>query len=141
MRWKLCSAFAVLLALGAVSLPAQAQAKKSSVDSVLKRQVSGAELFSSYCATCHGADAKGNGPMASQLKSKVPDLTQISARNAGKFPSDRVQKSITGEPSAAHGTREMPVWGPVFSESGSDPELGKARVQALTQYIAKLQKK
>lgn len=140
MCWKLCSAFAAVLILEVTPASAADQAKKSPVETVLKHQATGAELFSSYCATCHGADAKGSGPMAAQLKAKVPDLTQIAARNGGKFPADKVQKTITGS-SGAHGSREMPVWGPVFSESGSDPELGKARVQALTQYLAKLQQK
>ena len=141
MQPKLHYVFAVLLILGATTLSAQDAAKKSAVDSVLKQQTGGSQLFSSYCATCHGADAKGNGPMASQLKAKVPDLTQIAARNGGKFSSSKVQQSITGAAAGAHGSREMPVWGPVFSESGSDPELGKARVLALTQYLGKIQQK
>lgn len=103
----------------------------------------GAKLFSQYCAACHGPKATGNGPMAAALKTKVPDLTLIAKRNAGTFPLDQVQAVIAGEKSIglSHGTREMPLWGPVFSADISDRDYGKLRVYNVAKYLEGLQKK
>ena len=105
--------------------------------------IQGAELFRAYCAVCHGRDGKGEGPMAGSLKATPPDLTRIAARNAGLFPLVRVQKIISGEEStrAGHGTREMPVWGPIFSVVAWDQDLGKLRIYNLAKYIEELQAK
>src|SRR5689334_1329693 len=56
----------------------------------------GPDLFRSYCASCHGVDGKGNGPVSPALKTKPTDLTSISRRNGGIFPADRVSKIIAG---------------------------------------------
>ncbi len=64
------------------------------------------------CAVCHGDGGKGDGPFATQLKSPVTDLTKIQKNNNGVFPFDRIYRVIDGrEVVAAHGPREMPVWG------------------------------
>src|SRR4051812_36420074 len=101
----------------------------------------GAALYHAYCATCHGADGKGVGPMTKWLSITAPDLTRISARNGGKFPLARVQRVVLGEESTTkgHGTREMPVWGPVFSKVGRDQDLGRMRVYNLAKYLESLQ--
>lgn len=103
----------------------------------------GPTLFMTYCAVCHGARADGRGPMAPILKSAVPDLTKIAERNGGVFPLARVQKIIAGtEPSGlGHGTREMPVWGPLFSQITSDRDYGKVRLYNLAKYLESIQKK
>lgn len=103
----------------------------------------GARLFGEYCAACHGARANGDGPMVAALKTKVPDLTLIAKRNGGTFPLDQVQAVIAGEKSAglSHGTREMPVWGPIFSSDISDRDYGKLRVYNVAKYLEVLQKK
>lgn len=105
--------------------------------------IDGAKLFSQYCASCHGAQATGNGPMAGALKTKAPDLTQVARRNGGVFPLDRVQAVISGDKPTglSHGTREMPVWGPVFSADISDRDYGKLRVYNVAKYLEGLQKK
>jgi len=105
--------------------------------------IQGAELFRAYCAVCHGRDGKGEGPMAGSLKATPPDLTRIAARNAGLFPLVRVQKIISGEEStrAGHGTREMPVWGPIFSVVAGSLEKKKLRIYNLAKYIEELQAK
>jgi len=81
--------------------------------------------------------------MAQSLKVKVPDLTRIAVRNGGKFPLARVERIISGEDQlpAAHGTREMPLWGPIFSEIAWDQDLGRVRVDNLARYLAELQTK
>lgn len=83
---------------------------------------SGAELFQRFCAACHGAEGKGNGPVAATLNVMVPNLTRLSDRNGGRFPAQRVEEYIDGRsPIAAHGSRTMPVWGYEFwVEEGGD---------------------
>ena len=103
---------------------------------------SGVEMFKQYCASCHGLDAKGNGPAAPALKVPAADLTMISARNGGKFPELKVYAVISGDTATpAHGSKDMPVWGTVLrSLSGRDSELHQ-RIGNLTRYIESLQKK
>lgn len=77
----------------------------------------GPELFRHHCAPCHGEGGKGEGPVAGALKAKMTDLTTLAKRNRKKFPAERVRKVIVGdEILASHGSREMPVWGPIFHQ-------------------------
>ena len=70
------------------------------------------EMYTAYCAVCHGIDAKGRGPAADALKVPPSDLTTLAKRNGGKYPSDHVTNAIQGNLYVpAHGSREMPVWG------------------------------
>ena len=108
----------------------------------LIHSVKGSDLFYSYCASCHGSDAKGSGPVAPALVSKVPDLTTIAERSGGIFPEQRVRKIIAGdEIFMSHGSREMPVWGPVFHQVEEDRDLGEVRLQNLTKYLQSIQRK
>jgi len=104
---------------------------------------SGKDMYMSYCAVCHGTDGKGGGPAASALKVPPTDLTLLSKNNGGKYPALKVTASIRGEAALpAHGSKEMPVWGPLFSSlaSGHQAEV-QQRVANLTQYIETLQAK
>ncbi|MGO9123564.1 MAG: c-type cytochrome [Terriglobales bacterium] len=104
---------------------------------------SGKEMFNAYCAACHGRDAKGNGPAAAALNTPPADLTTLAKRNAGKYPRDRVTSILRGQAKVvAHGTQEMPVWGPVFwsLSQGHEGEL-QMRVANLNRYIESLQEK
>src|SRR5450759_3695017 len=125
------SVIAVLLAAGAA---AYAQ--------TLVMPLDGAKLYLQYCATCHGPRGTGNGPMVGALKTKVPDLTLIAKRNRGVFPLDLIQTRISGEKlvGVSHGSREMPVWGPVFSQDISDRDYGKLRVYNVAKFVEGLQK-
>jgi mono/diheme cytochrome c family protein len=109
----------------------------------LMDSVHGPELYRDYCSTCHGKDGKGNGPTARWLKVAPPDLTGIAARNGGVFPFLGVQKIISGEERApsSHGTREMPVWGPILSEVSWDQDLGQVRIYNLAKYLEEIQSK
>jgi mono/diheme cytochrome c family protein len=122
---------------------AQKRAPETSQEKQLLDSFKGPELFKAYCATCHGRDAKGGGPMAASLRIAPADLTRIAARNDGKFPFLQVQKIISGEQqsSATHGTREMPVWGPIFSEVSWDQDLGRVRIYSLAMYLEAIQVK
>ena len=102
--------------------------------------VEGRALYDTYCAVCHGDDAKGRGPMARVLKTVPPDLTHIWMRQGGKFSLERVEKIISGETElGAHGTSEMPLWGPIFSQGVWDQDLGKIRIHNLAKYLEQIQ--
>jgi mono/diheme cytochrome c family protein len=105
--------------------------------------IQGPNLYKAYCAVCHGPAAKGDGPMAKSLKTAPSDLTRISARNSGMFPGAKVRRIIAGEEplAAGHGTRDMPVWGPIFSQVAWDQDLGRVRVDNLARYLQSLQGK
>lgn len=138
-------ACAACLAAGywaATPLAAQEPAKNPPFETIVK-QTGGPQLYAAYCAVCHGKDARGNGPMVKQLKPKVPDLTTIAKRNGGKFPLEQVQAIIAGTATgeSAHGTREMPIWGPVFSQIEWEQDLGKVRINNLARYLQSLQVK
>ena len=81
----------------------------------------GQELFRTHCATCHGIEATGHGPMAGVLVIKPVDLTQLRATNGGVFPTERVVRRIDGrDPLISHGS-PMPVYG--FFFEGNDTAL------------------
>ena len=104
---------------------------------------SGKEMFNSYCAVCHGKDGKGDGPAASALKVPPADLTQLAKKNGGKFPSPHVASVIRGQADlAAHGNKEMPVWGPLFSSisQGHEGQV-QQRIANLVTYLESLQQK
>ena len=105
--------------------------------------IRGDNLYQAYCSSCHGKDAKGNGPMAAWLKVQPSDLTRIASRNGGKFPLERVDRIIAGEVTlpSGHGTRAMPVWGPVFSQVTRDQDLGRVRIDNLARYLRDIQSK
>jgi mono/diheme cytochrome c family protein len=101
----------------------------------------GPALYKAYCAVCHGIDARGSGPMAASLKAVPADLTRIAARNARVYPAVRMERIISGEEiiPGGHGTRAMPVWGPIFSQIAWDQDLGRLRIHNLVEYLKKIQ--
>ena len=105
--------------------------------------VSGKDMYTAYCAACHGTDGKGGGPAASGLKISPTDLTLLSKNNGGKYPKVKVSSSIRGESALpARGSKEMPVWGALFwSMSGGHQAEVQQRVSNLTEYIESLQAK
>lgn len=105
MRRALCLA---LVAAAGLAGPAFAQ------DTAPANTAAGEALFLRHCATCHGIDANGMGPMAPVLLIQPTDLTRLAARNAGVFPTERVVKRIDGrDPLVSHGS-PMPVFGDFF---------------------------
>jgi tetratricopeptide (TPR) repeat protein len=104
----------------------------------------GAPYFQSYCASCHGMDARGSGPAATSLRTPPADLTRIAARRGGKFPEGEIAQFIDGRFSLeAHGTREMPVWGEVFTRSIPDADsaesISRGKVLVLLEYLRSIQ--
>ena len=106
-----------------------------------KKDLSGAEMFRVYCASCHGEDGKGAGPAAAGLKVAPPDLTLIRARNKGEFPAFRITHIIDGyEVKFAHGSPDMPVWGDYFRDKQRDEATIALREHNLTEYIRSIQR-
>ena len=102
----------------------------------LIRSVQGPDLFRAYCASCHGANGKGGGPAAPALTVKPPDLTLLTKNNGGRFPVAQVRKTILGDDVVvAHGSREMPVWGPIFHQIEEDVDRGNVRIDNLLKYL------
>jgi mono/diheme cytochrome c family protein len=101
----------------------------------------GPEMFRAYCAACHGPDGRGGGPAAEALRKAPADLTQLRRRNGGAFPRTMVLNTIQGaDILAAHGSRDMPIWGVSFRALGDD-SMVKLRVANLTAFIESLQRK
>jgi mono/diheme cytochrome c family protein len=104
------------------------------------QSVAGVDTFKAYCAVCHGPQAKGNGPAATALKKVPADLTTIAKRNGGKFSASDVEAVIMGQQvMAAHGSRDMPIWGPVFQSLAADDSFMKLRVANLVDYLKSIQ--
>ena len=116
--------------------------------------------FQSSCASCHGTDGKGKGPVSEELRVPPPDLTMLAKKNNGVFPTDAVYETIDGlQTKPAHGTREMPIWGyrfnpiinpphnvdPVYWKMlgpGQSPEvIVRARILAIIDYLNRIQQK
>jgi mono/diheme cytochrome c family protein len=104
--------------------------------------VAGSYAFRTHCASCHGPDGKGEGPMAANLRFQPPDLTLIAKRSGGSFPAERVRRIVDGrDPLKGHGGSDMPIWGDAFkdADTGYDEAQAKARVQSVVDYLKKIQ--
>jgi mono/diheme cytochrome c family protein len=102
----------------------------------------GRETFNRFCSTCHGRQAKGDGPLAKDLKAKPADLTGLSERNGGTFPYQMVIDTISkGRRLPGHGAEDMPAWGKFLREEGGSDEAAKAKMDELAQFLWSLQPK
>ena len=104
----------------------------------------GRDLFEFYCASCHGRDGRGSGPAASALKTPPADLTRIATRHGNTFPTPLIESLVAaGDPSStpAHGSREMPVWGPIFRALDPTDKLTTVRISNIVGYLKSIQVK
>ena len=105
----------------------------------------GKARFEQYCSSCHGTDAKGDGPLVPLLTKKPADLTQFAKKNGGKFPGIKVMRDIDGRDTVrAHGTSDMPVWGVNFKAAGArsshtGESATRGMAQEIVQYIQSIQ--
>ena len=109
-------------------------------EAVTLEDYSGAELFDRFCASCHGSQAHGDGPVAATLNVVVPDLTTIEVRY-GEFPAMLIRDVVDGRgiDKRAHGTRTMPVWGYEFwVEEGGDVNAQRAVRDAINKLVEHL---
>lgn len=108
--------------------------------------LSGVDMFQQLCASCHGVDGRGGGPVAPLIKTHVPDLTRIAYRDGGEFPLEDVRRTIDGRyERPAHGPRDMPVWGWQFYRSTSPDDAAErartdAQIDKLVDYLRLIQK-
>ena len=103
----------------------------------------GAVLFRAHCASCHGMDGRGKGPVAAQFRHEPPDLTRFSFRNGGVFPGEKLARIIDGRDVASHGDRDMPVWGDIFrrTQPGDGPEAVADRIATILRYLEAIQQR
>ena len=103
----------------------------------------GKQTYLHYCASCHGAEARGDGPAAVILKTTPPDLTTLAKRHDGKFPYEHVSDVLRfGTRFVAHGSSDMPIWGPIFASTENYDEVAvRKRIRDLSEYLASLQQK
>jgi mono/diheme cytochrome c family protein len=104
---------------------------------------SGKQMYASYCAPCHGVNAKGQGPVASQLRAQPTDLTTLSKNNHGKYPDTHVVTVLQfGSEIPSHGSVEMPVWGPILGKMDMANDQERAlRISNLSRYLDSIQAK
>jgi len=131
-----------LVSLTAASAAAQAEPRDPFAPTGAR---AGRIIFRTICATCHGGNARGGGPLADSLKMRPPDLTRLTERNGGAFPAAAVAARIDGrEYVEVHGSSEMPVWGDGLAYAVTDPDLREARVQnaigMLVEYLETIQR-
>jgi mono/diheme cytochrome c family protein len=143
------SIFFAVLAIIALVFIAAAQEKAANVKKVpvtYTNPASGSEMYTAYCAVCHGATGQGNGPAASVFTKPPTNLTLLARSNNGKYPAEHVYTVLKfGIPVPAHGNIEMPVWNTLFrslnSTSGPEDSATKLRINNLVQYIQSIQVK
>ena len=104
---------------------------------------SGKQMYTNYCAPCHGVDGRGTGPVSIALKIPPADLTVLSKNNHGKFPDSHIAGVLqNGVEISGHGSVEMPVWGPIFGDMDTtSPQNRMIRISNLTRYLETLQAK
>jgi mono/diheme cytochrome c family protein len=121
-----------------------AQTQKPEVKQTAIKQTnaaSGKEMYTQYCAPCHGVAGKGNGPAASATKVPPTDLTQLAKKHDGKFPANSVASELKfGNGPGAHGSADMPIWGPLFQSLDKFHDTTvQQRISNLVNYLETLQ--
>jgi mono/diheme cytochrome c family protein len=107
-----CKLLVASSVLALAAIPSSLAAQSTSLPDEMKN---GEALFQQYCAPCHGSDARGNGPVAGDLKTAPPSLREMAKRRAGQFDAKEVAAFIDGRNMPrAHGTSDMPIWGRLF---------------------------
>jgi len=102
----------------------------------------GAHLYFNHCAACHGEYGEGTGPVAASMRVTMPNLRTLAQRSGGVFPADTVTAYVDGrETKAAHGDRQMPIWGDVFrgADQGTAKRTVRRRIAAVVDFISTLQ--
>jgi mono/diheme cytochrome c family protein len=133
-----CVTRSALLVAGGLLLAAKVSAQPLSP----KVPLDGPGIYKAYCGACHGADGKGDGPAAEALKRKPTDLTAIAKNNKGMFPRATIEQVLqTGGKWKAHGSREMPTWGPIFLAVDANDKIAYAQIHNLVTYLESIQLK
>ena len=153
MYSRLICITAILLlvcALGASAQTAPAAAAPQTAKPEIKHvpagytdPTSGKDMYLAYCASCHGMEGKGEGPAAVALKVPATNLTMLAVKNGGTYPAAHIAAVIQGDAlTAAHGSKDMPVWGPIFrTMTGHSQSQVQLRIRNLTNYLESIQAK
>lgn len=137
---KSCIAGAALAVLVAPA-PAQTPAAKPTIERTpapYTRPADGPTMYRDYCAACHGISGHGDGPAAPALKVAPTNLTQLSAANKGRFPTEHFQEVLLHGTTVAHGSPEMPTWGAVFSAMDTSGAV-QLRIVSLRRFVEQFQ--
>jgi mono/diheme cytochrome c family protein len=142
MTRMMAAALAMALA-GASTYVMQPKAPGQAPSQLAIKSMPGRDLYQFYCATCHGCDAKGTGPVAAALKTPPGDLTRLAADNGGTFPRERIVSLVSGRGRSvpAHGSSDMPVWGPIFRSLDVRAGYDEIRVANIVSYLESIQLK
>ncbi|HEX3986219.1 MAG TPA: cytochrome c [Acidobacteriaceae bacterium] len=133
---------AALLATAAFGIAQTTQIKNVPIKPT--SAASGKQMFTTYCAVCHGADGRGSGPAATAMKEQPTDLTTLAKNNGGVFPDTHVVTVLQfGAENTAHGSQQMPIWGTAFRSLANGSAAPGAqehqRIANLTDYLKTLQ--
>jgi mono/diheme cytochrome c family protein len=139
MHWNIARVFVTtaVIASGAAGVGVQ----RPATPPLILESITGRDSFEFYCASCHGRTGKGDGPTAPALKTRPADLSSLARRHGGAFPKDRVLAIVTGsDPGiAAHGSTDMPIWGPIFQALDPSAPHVKVRIANIVAYLESLQ--
>jgi mono/diheme cytochrome c family protein len=104
---------------------------------------SGKQMYKEYCAACHGPNGRERGPLASSLTKRPPNLATLAKRYGGNFPEEYVTSVLRFEPGfSAHGSSEMPVWGPIFQYLENYNEAAvRQRIKNLCEFLKSIQER
>lgn len=142
------AAIVATLCAGSLGRADQSQSKATKVMAITiptphTPAVNGKLMYGNYCASCHGMNGKGDGPVGVALKVKPADLTELSRTNQGKFPFAHVATILQdGVNIPSHGNANMPVWGPVLGKMDqANPSQRQLRISNLSRYLQTIQAK
>ena len=137
--------FTAMAALLAVSFSFAQQSDSNKIVIPVNKTVptNGKQMYTNYCAPCHGVDEKGQGPAASALKARPTDLTVLAKNNNGKYPDAHIVTVLQfGSELPAHGSAQMPVWGPILGSMNRSNDMDKQlRISNLSRYLESIQQR
>lgn len=128
---------------GLMSLARLGEAGSSTTQEAISRDAiaKGRVTYQRYCVSCHGREARGDGPLAKELRVPVPDLTTLAARAQGTYPRERVIRIVSrGNEVRGHGTADMPAWGPAFNRTDGIEAAVDEAIRNLAQYLESAQR-
>ncbi len=102
---------------------------------VQSEKTSGAQMYKDYCAVCHGAEGKSDGPAAAFMSTPPPELCKLARGNNGVYPATRIAMRLRSL-SDNHGGADMPNWASLFRSAGGYQDL---RAYNLAEFIGTLQ--
>jgi mono/diheme cytochrome c family protein len=140
---RLIFAFATSLWMLATWTAVASQRSAPAIPPLIIESMTGRDTFAFYCASCHGLHGKGDGPTAAALKTTPADLTLLARKAGGTLARTEIEAFVTGmgRPIPAHGSGDMPVWGPIFRALDPSDARVRVRIGNLVDYLQSIQAK